>query len=88
MSRFAALKSEYDQAKTSLEDLSTIYERLKHGSASEASRLLERIRTGDGIPGLLEDRGSPRRSGDDLQLGDHTVDPVDEYEEFQTGPHA
>jgi hypothetical protein len=88
VSRFAALKSEYDQAKTSLEDLSTIYERLKHGSASEASRLLERIRTEDGIPGLLEDRGSPRRSGDDLQLGDHTVDPVDEYEEFQTGSHA
>lgn len=88
VSRFAALKSEYDQTKTSLKDLSTIYERLKHGSASEASRLLERIRTEDGIPGLLDDRGSPRRSGNDHQLGDYNIEPVDESEEFQTGFHA
>jgi hypothetical protein len=74
--------------KTSLDNLSTIYERLKHGSASEASRLLERIRTEDGIPGLLDDRGSPRQSGNDHQLEDHNVEPVDESEEFQAGSHA
>jgi hypothetical protein len=85
VSRFAALKSEYEQVKTSLDDLSTIYERLKQGSASEASRLLQRIRTEDGIPGFLEDNGSPRRSGGGLQLRDYNTWPD---EEPQAGSHT
>jgi hypothetical protein len=70
--------------KTSLGDLSTIYQRLKHGSASEALRLLDRIRTEDRIPGLSEDKGSPRRSGDGLQLRDYNPQPD---EELQAGSH-
>ena len=84
VSRFAALKSEFEQLKTSLGDLSPIYERLKHGSVEESSRLLERIRTEDGIPGLSEDKGTPR-SVDDPQPGDHNTLLVDEHEEPQAG---
>jgi hypothetical protein len=85
VSRFAALKSEYEQVKTSLDDLSTIYERLKQGSASEASRLLQRIRTGDGTPRFLKDNGSHRRSGDGLQLRDYNTRPD---EKPQAGSHT
>jgi hypothetical protein len=88
VSRFAALKSEHEQVKTSLGDLSTIYERLKHGSVSEASRLLDRIRTEDGIPDLSEHKGSPGRSEDDLQLRDYNTGPVSQYREPQAGSHV
>lgn len=60
-----------------------IYERLKHGSASEASRLLGRIRTEHGIPDLSEDRGSPRGSAVDLQLEDYKPEPTHQYQELQ-----
>jgi hypothetical protein len=45
------------------------------------SRLLERIRTEDGIAGLLDDGGSPRQSENDLQLKDCNFESVDEYGE-------
>jgi hypothetical protein len=35
----------------------------------------QRIRTEDGTPGFVEDNGSPRRSGDDLQLRDYNTRP-------------
>lgn len=52
-SRFTALKSKYEQLKSSYGNL---YERLKYGSASEVSELLEQTRPENEILGLLEDR--------------------------------
>jgi hypothetical protein len=88
VSRFTALKLEYEQLKSSYGNLSTVYERLKHGSASEVSKLLEQIRSENGIPGLLEDKSVLRRSVDDPQLEDHKTGPVDEHERLQPGPYA
>lgn len=88
VSRFAALKSEYEHVKTSLDELSTIYERLKYGSIEGSAGLLERIRTEEGICGFSEDKGTPRRSVDDLQPGDHNTSLVDVRDESQAGYYA
>jgi hypothetical protein len=88
VSRFTALKLEYEQLKSSYGNLSTVYERLKHGSASEVSELLEQIRSENEIPGLLEDKSVLRRSVDDPQLEDYNTGPVDEHERSQPGPYA
>jgi hypothetical protein len=88
VSRFTALKLEYEQLKSSYGNLSTVYERLKHGSASEVSKLLEQIRSENGIPGLLEDKSVLRRSVDDPQLEDYNTGPVDEHERSQSGPYV
>jgi hypothetical protein len=74
--------------KTSLEEISMIYEQLRHGSVSEASRLLGRIRTEHGIPDLSEDRDSPRRSGGDFQLRDYRIRSVHQDKEPQAGSHV
>lgn len=65
-----------------------VYERLKHGSASEASKLLERIRTEDEIPGFTNHKPATRRATNDSQLAAFDTTPRLEHEESQTGPYA
>jgi hypothetical protein len=88
VSRFTALKLEYGQLKSSYGNLSTVYERLKHGSALEVFELLEQIRSENEIPGLLEDRSILHRSVDDPQLEDDNTETADEHERSQAGPYA
>lgn len=75
MSRFAALKLEHEQLKLSYGDLSTVFEQLKNGSASDASELLMRIRSEDGMPGLPERDMMLRRSMDGAQPAVYDVGP-------------
>lgn len=86
--RFAALKTEYEQVKTRLDDLSTLYERLKHGSASESCRLLERIRTKGGTPDLSNDIYKPCQAVGDVQIRDYEIGPESKYEESRAGSYA
>jgi hypothetical protein len=88
VSRFTALKLEYEQLESSYGNLSTVYERLKHGSALEVSELLEQIRSENEIPGLLEDMSILHQSVDDPQLEDYNTGPADEHEKSQAGPYA
>lgn len=48
-SRFSALRAERDQLLSHHNSHMKLYDRLKHGSPSEVSRLVERIRSTDGI---------------------------------------
>ena len=65
--RFAALKLEYDEMKSSYNNLSRLYERLKRGSTSEVSALIERIRLEDEVPDMPEDDGMVGRPVEDTQ---------------------
>lgn len=88
MSRFAFFKSEYERLKLSYASLSAVYERLKYGSASEASRLLGRIRAEDEIPGFPDGKSTARRYLSDLQLADHDTGPGNEHEGVRAASHA
>lgn len=88
MSRFASLKSEYERLKLNYGSLSAIYERLKHGSVSEASRLLERIRREDEIPGLATDKFAAERPENDLPMASFDMGSGHGQEEPQAGLYA
>lgn len=71
MSRLVSLKSEHKQLKSDYNNLMQLYECLKHGSASEVSAIIERIKSSDGILDMSEQRSrlspslhDPRLAGD------------------------
>jgi hypothetical protein len=88
MSRFAALKLDYEQLKLSYGNLSTVYERLKNGSASEVSELLMRIRSEDKLPGLPENDGMLRQSMDGPQPAEYDTGPAENHDQTLAGFHA
>lgn len=55
-----------EQLRSSYDNLTRVYERLRHGSFWDASRLLEQIRSKHVISIPLEDSYALRRSMDDL----------------------
>jgi hypothetical protein len=81
MSRFAALKSEYEQLKSRYSNLSAVYEQLKNESASEISELLERIGSERKSPGLLEKRRTLRRSFNGPQPSEGRTGTVDSHDQ-------
>jgi hypothetical protein len=81
MSRFAALKSEYEQLKSRYSNLSAVYEQLKNESASEISELLERIGSERKSPGLLEKSRTLRRSFNGPQPSEGRTDTVDSHDQ-------
>jgi hypothetical protein len=88
VSRFTAPKSEYEQLKSSYGNMSTLYERLKHGSATAVSELQEQIRLENEIPGLLEDRSIFHWSVNYSQLEEYNIGPVDKREKPLMNPAA
>jgi hypothetical protein len=79
MPRFAALKLDYEQLKSSYGNLLTIYEQLKNGSASEVSELLMRMRSEDALPGLPENDRTLRQSMDGPQPAEYDTGTADNY---------
>ena len=80
MPRFAALKLDYEQLKSSYGNLLTVYEQLKNGSASEVSELLMRMRSEDALPGLPENDRTLRQSMDGPQPAEYDTGPVDNHD--------
>jgi hypothetical protein len=79
MPRFAALKLDYEQLKSSYGNLLTIYEQLKNGSASEVSELLMRMRSEDALPGLPENDRTLRQSMDGPQPAEYDTGTADNH---------
>jgi hypothetical protein len=67
-SRLVALKLEHKQLKLSYDNLMQLYRRLKQGSASEVSAIVERIKSSDEIPGMSEQDGMLPQFQDSAQL--------------------
>jgi hypothetical protein len=68
MSRLVALKTEHKQLKSSHDNLMQFYRRLKQGSASEVSAIIELIKSSDKILDMSEHEGRLPRSLDSAQL--------------------
>jgi hypothetical protein len=64
MSRLVALKSEHKQLKLNYGNLVELYTRLKHGSTSEVSAIIERIKSRDEILDMSEHKDRLVLSGD------------------------
>lgn len=67
--------------------LSAVYDRLRLGTAPEASRLLDCIRREDGVPGLSDAQLTPRQPLSDQQLVNHDNESIFEYEISQAGSY-
>jgi hypothetical protein len=67
VSRSTTSKAEYSELKASHDNLLRLHERLKRGSASQASALVERIRLEDEIPDMLKENGAFDRPMDRTQ---------------------
>lgn len=68
MSRLVALKAEHKQLKSSHDNMMHLYRRLKQGSASEVSAIIELIKSSDEILDMSEHEGRLSRSLDSAQL--------------------
>ena len=68
MSRLFALKTEHKQLKSSHDNLMQLYSRLKQGSASEVSAIIELIKSSDEILVMSEHEGRLPRSLDSARL--------------------
>jgi hypothetical protein len=79
MSRLVALKSEYKQLKSSHDNLMQLYRRLKKGSASEVSAIIELIKSSDEILDMSEHEGRLPRSLDSAQLAADEHGLADQY---------
>jgi hypothetical protein len=83
--RFAALKLDYEQLKSSYGNLSKIYKQFENGNALGVSKLLMRIRSGDGILGLPEDDRTLRRFMDGPQPAEYDAGPADNHDQSLAG---
>jgi hypothetical protein len=78
MSRLVALKSEHKQLKLSYANLVELYGRLKHGSTSEVSAIVEQIKSRDEILDMSEHKGRLVQSGECPPLTADATGSVDE----------
>jgi hypothetical protein len=85
MSRLVTLKSEHKQLQSSHDNLMQLYRRLKQGSASEVSAIIEQIKLSDEIPDMSKHGGRPPRLGDCVQLAVSPPGLVDQSTNFHTG---
>jgi hypothetical protein len=85
MPRFTALKLKYEQLESNYGALSTVYEKLQNGSASETSELLERIRSGSEIFALSKDDRTSSRSRDGHQRAEYDLAPLEDHDQFLAG---
>jgi hypothetical protein len=88
MSRLVALKSEHKQLKSSHDNLMQLYRRLKQGSASEVSAIIEQRKFSDEILNLSGHEGRLPKSGDCVQLAASPPGLVDQSAKLHTGSSA
>jgi hypothetical protein len=88
MSRLIALKSEHKQLKSSHDNLMQLYRRLKQGSASEVSAIIEQIKLSDEILDMSEHEGRFPQSGDCVQLAASPPGIVDQSAKLHTDSSA
>jgi hypothetical protein len=88
MSRLVALKSEHKQLKSSHDNLMQLYRRLKQGSASEVSAIIEQIKLSDEILDMSEHEGRLPKLGNCVQLAASPPGLVDQSAKLHTGYSA
>jgi hypothetical protein len=88
MSRLVALKYEHKRLKSSHDNLMQLYRRLKQGSASEVSAIIEQIKLSDEILDISEHEGRLPQSVDCVQLAASPPGLVDQSAKFHTGSPA
>jgi hypothetical protein len=88
MSRLVALKSEHKQLELSHANLVELYGRLKHGSTSEVSAIIEQIKSRDEILDMSEHKGRLVQSGDCPPLTADATGSVDDDGKSNDGPAA
>jgi hypothetical protein len=88
MSRLVALKAEHKQLKSSHDNLMQLYRRLKQGSASEVSAIIELIKSSDEVLDMSEHEGRLPRSLDSAQLADDITGSADQDAKSRPGSSA
>jgi hypothetical protein len=88
MSRLVALKTEHKQLESSHDNLMQLYKRLKQGSASEVSAIIELIKSSDEILDMSGHEGRLPRSLDSAQLAADEPGLADQHAKSRTGSSA
>jgi hypothetical protein len=88
MSRLVTLKSEHKQLKSSHDNLMQLYRRLKQGSASEVSAIIEQIKMSDEILDMPEHKGRLPQLRDCVQPAANPPGSVDRSAKLHTRSSA
>jgi hypothetical protein len=88
MSRLVTLKSEHRQLKSSHDNLMQLYRRLKQGSASEVSAIIERIKSSDEVLEMSKHEDRFPQPLDCAQLAANAPGLVDQNAKSRTGSSA
>jgi hypothetical protein len=87
-SRFAALKSEYEQLKSRYDDLSAVYQQLKDESTSKVSELVERIGSERETPSMLRRNKTIGPVLGDPQPAENYIKLVDDQDQSLANSNA